>query len=50
VLVVGSPRTKAGEVLALDLATGVERALAVTDVLERPEQHFREAAGGSSHA
>jgi len=50
VLVVGSPRTKSGEMLALDLATGAERALPVTDVLEHPEQHFREAAGGNSHA
>jgi histidyl-tRNA synthetase len=50
VLVVGSPRTKAGEMLALDLATGAERALPVADVLERPAQYFREASGGGSHA
>jgi ATP phosphoribosyltransferase regulatory subunit len=50
VLVVGSPRTKAGELLALDLASGAERTLPVGEVLERPEQHFREAAGGGSHA
>jgi histidyl-tRNA synthetase len=50
VLVVGSPRTRAGEMLALDLTTGAERALPVADVLERPAQYFREAAGGGSHA
>ena len=50
VLVVGSPRTKAGELLTLDLATGGERTLPVAEVLEHPAQYFREAAGGSSHA
>ena len=49
-LVVGSPRTRAGEMLALDLTTGAERALRLADVLERPAQYFREAAGGGSHA
>jgi ATP phosphoribosyltransferase regulatory subunit len=49
VLVVGSPRTAADQLLAVDLAGGGERTLAVRDVLERPEQHFG-AIGGSSHA
>ena len=39
-----------GEMLALDLTTGAERALPVADVLESPAQYFREAAGGGSHA
>jgi len=49
VLVVGSPRTADGQLLALDLAAGGERTLAVRDVLEHPERHF-EAAKGKSHA
>ena len=49
VLVVGSPRTGEGRLLALDLAAGGERTLGVRDVLEHPERHFDEAKG-SSHA
>ena len=47
VLVVGSPRTGEGQLLALDLAGGGERTLRVRDVLEHPEQHFEEAKGSS---
>jgi histidyl-tRNA synthetase len=52
VLVVGSPRTTDGQLLALDLAGGGERMLAVRDVLEHPERHFVEVkdAKGNSHA
>jgi ATP phosphoribosyltransferase regulatory subunit len=39
-LVVGSPRTGAGEVLALRLADGGERVLVVADVLAHPAVHF----------
>jgi ATP phosphoribosyltransferase regulatory subunit len=49
VLVVGSPRTAADQLLALDLAGGGERTLAVRDVLEHPERHFAEVEG-KSHA
>jgi histidyl-tRNA synthetase len=41
VLVVGSPRTAAGQLLALDLAGGGERTLSVREVLDQPERHFR---------
>ena len=52
VLVVGSPRTADGQLLALDLAGGGERTLSVRDVLEHPERHFPQVkdAKGSSHA
>ena len=49
VLVVGSPRTAEGQLLALDLADGGQRTLGVREVLEHPEHHFEEAKG-SSHA
>jgi ATP phosphoribosyltransferase regulatory subunit len=49
VLVVGSPRTGAGEVLVLELGTGSERAVAVSDVLARPERYLGEL-GGARHA
>lgn len=45
VLVVGSPRTQAGDVLALDLARGGERTLSVADVLAAPERHFEDVRG-----
>jgi ATP phosphoribosyltransferase regulatory subunit len=48
VLVIGSPRTGAGELLALDLAAGTERTLAVSDVLDAPERFFPGA--GARHA
>ena len=38
VLVVGSPRTRPGEVLMLDLDGGTERVLAVQDILDAPER------------
>ncbi len=47
VLVVGSPRTGEGQLLALDLAGGGERMLGVRDVLEHPELHFEEARGSN---
>jgi ATP phosphoribosyltransferase regulatory subunit len=40
VLVVGSERAKAGEVLVLDLDGGTSLTLAVSALLERPEAHF----------
>ncbi|MBI4638693.1 MAG: ATP phosphoribosyltransferase regulatory subunit [Candidatus Rokubacteria bacterium] len=44
-LVVGSPRTRAGELLAVDLLDGGERTLAVGDVLEGPARYFPELRG-----
>jgi ATP phosphoribosyltransferase regulatory subunit len=49
VLIAGSPRTEADQLLAVDLAGGGERILSVRDVLDHPERHFGEAEG-SSHA
>ncbi|MBI3825827.1 MAG: ATP phosphoribosyltransferase regulatory subunit [Candidatus Rokubacteria bacterium] len=53
-LVAGSPRTAAGQVLALDLREGGERTLAVRDVLEDPGRFFAELAQsrrrGAGHA
>jgi ATP phosphoribosyltransferase regulatory subunit len=49
VLVVGSPRTSAGELLALDLGRGGERTLAVADVLADPAKCFP-GVGGTRHA
>jgi ATP phosphoribosyltransferase regulatory subunit len=49
VLVVGSPRTGAGDVLVLDLKSGAERALPVADVLASPERAFP-GVGGTAHA
>ena len=48
VLVVGSPRTGAGELLALDLKRGDERTLSVADVLTDPAKSF-EGVGGQRH-
>jgi histidyl-tRNA synthetase len=48
VLIVGSPRTDAGHLLALDLAGGGERTLAVREVLDHPERHFGTFEGGSA--
>jgi ATP phosphoribosyltransferase regulatory subunit len=39
-LVVGGERIAPGEMLAIDLAAGTERVLAVSAVLDAPEQHF----------
>ena len=54
VFVAASSKSGSGQYIqrlhALDLASGAERTLSVGEVLERPEQHFREAAGGGSHA
>jgi len=38
--VAGGPRTRPGELLALELADGSERALALGEVLERPARFF----------
>jgi histidyl-tRNA synthetase len=46
VLVVGSPRTTADRLLAIDLADGSERTLAVADLLADPARSF----GGVGHA
>jgi ATP phosphoribosyltransferase regulatory subunit len=46
VLVVGSPRTGPGEVLVREVATGEERVLAASELLDRPARHFPELAGG----
>jgi ATP phosphoribosyltransferase regulatory subunit len=48
VLVIGSPRTRAGEVMAFDLVSGDERTLVLGDVLETPARFF--AGAGSRHA
>ena len=40
VLVVGSPRTGADQMLALDLPGGGERTLSVREVLDDPERYF----------
>ena len=48
-VVVGSPRTGAGELLALDLKGGGERTLAIADVLADPGKSF-EGVGGQAHA
>jgi hypothetical protein len=40
VLVIGGARTRDGEALVLDLATGTERTVAIRQMLERPEQVF----------
>jgi ATP phosphoribosyltransferase regulatory subunit len=55
VLVVGSPRTRAGELLDLDLADGSERRLSVSDVLGDPGRFFRvrtqaDINAGAGHA
>ena len=47
-LVVGSPRTNAGDVWVRELATGQERVLPASAIVERPEAHFP-ALGGGSH-
>jgi ATP phosphoribosyltransferase regulatory subunit len=41
VLVVGSPGTAAGQLLAVDLAAGEERTLSIRDVLDHPERYFQ---------
>lgn len=48
VVVIGSPRTGAGELLALDVASGDERTLPVSEVLEAPARFF--AGAGVGHA
>jgi ATP phosphoribosyltransferase regulatory subunit len=48
VLVVGSPRTGAGELLAMDLKQNRERTLSVSDVLADPAKCF-EGVGGQAH-
>ncbi len=40
VLVVGSRRTRAGEIWVREKATGQERVLAASDILDRPAAHF----------
>jgi ATP phosphoribosyltransferase regulatory subunit len=45
VLVVGSPRSEAGELLALDLKQGGERKVPVADVLADPVKYFGELGG-----
>jgi histidyl-tRNA synthetase len=40
VLVVGSPRTRDGEVLVRELGTGQERVLTASAILEKPSAHF----------
>jgi alkanesulfonate monooxygenase SsuD/methylene tetrahydromethanopterin reductase-like flavin-dependent oxidoreductase (luciferase family) len=42
VLVVGTPRTGADQLLAIDLAGGGEQTLSIGDVLEHPERYFGE--------
>jgi ATP phosphoribosyltransferase regulatory subunit len=45
VLVVGSPRTEAGELLVLDLKQGGERKVPVADVLSDPVKYLGELGG-----
>jgi histidyl-tRNA synthetase len=45
VLVVGSPRTAAGRLLDLELASGRERELGVSEVLGEPGRFFDELRG-----
>ena len=45
VLVVGSPRSEAGELLVLDLKQGGERKLPVADALAEPVKYFEELGG-----
>ena len=51
-LVIGSPRTRDGEVLILDLGTDAERTVGIREMLERPEQVFEglNARGGGRGA
>ena len=44
-LVVGSPRTEAGELLVIDLKDGGERTAAVAEVLADPAKYFAELGG-----
>jgi len=46
VLVVGSPRTGAGDLLALDLQDGGERTLSIEGVLAAPREYFGQLRGG----
>jgi ATP phosphoribosyltransferase regulatory subunit len=50
VLVVGSPRTRAGWLLDLQLASGRERELAVSEVLDEPGRYFEELSAGAGDA
>jgi ATP phosphoribosyltransferase regulatory subunit len=50
VLVVGSPRTRAGELLDLELASGRERELPVSEVLADPGRYFGELSAGVGDA
>jgi histidyl-tRNA synthetase len=49
VLIVGSPRTPAGEMLVLDLKTGAEERLAIRTALDDPETLLG-GARGARHA
>ena len=48
VIVIGSSRTGAGELLVLDVASGDERPLSVSEVLEAPSRLV--AGAGARHA
>jgi ATP phosphoribosyltransferase regulatory subunit len=48
VLVVGSPKTRAEEVLVRELATGQERVLAASAILDRPAAYFPILGGRAS--
>ncbi len=50
VLVVGSPGTDASELLDVELATGTQRRLRVSAVLEAPERYFSDLSAGAGHA
>ncbi len=49
-LVVGSPRTRAGHLLDLELASGRERELDVSEVLGEPGRYFEELSTGAGDA
>ena len=46
-LVVGDPKTKADEVLAIELATGGERTIRAADLIEAPDRWFPIQGGGA---
>lgn len=50
VLVVGSPGTDPSELLDMELATGTQRRLPVSAVLEAPERYFSDLSAGAGHA
>jgi ATP phosphoribosyltransferase regulatory subunit len=46
-LVIGGPNTRAEELVAIELATGAERAIGAADLLEAPDRWFPLQSGGA---